>query len=634
MTPTTESVVHADRLSCPPWLKWSLAVAASVATAIALQAAFALQLAAVSGYALGFGLGMLAMIGLPSISIRLLARTLLFVSALALARFALVVGSVATGGQGVLLWLVAAAFVLVLSDRVATEASAPLGAPDPAPGGPGRPTGPGERTAGTSGASPRPATTVRSAALVAALVVLAAVVLAPVLLPHVGDVVQPGRGATLDQRQTDSSILRSTDSLDMTTRPELSDEVVMTVDTDRATFWRGQTFDVWDGSRWTRSDERFVPLAGPDTPQLGADDIGARGTDVVEQRFRIEAPFSDVVYAVPTAVGIEIDRPVRQRPDGTLQSAPMGRGAAYSVTSRRTTLTAERLESVTGDIPAAVRRQYAQPPVMTERVRAAAAEATRGQTTQYDKVLAIQRWMGDRVGYSLDAPLAPQGVDVVDHFLFEAEEGWCEQIASSLVVLARANAIPARLVTGYVPGDRDAVTGQFTVRQRDAHAWAEVWFPEVGWVPFDPTADVPLAGDDASAPTIGEWLRDHAVVLGLVVAGIVALVGPIRLVVRRIWARRATRPIGWSAEAERGLESLGVRIGRPRLDHETATVYGRVLAEHYGDDRLAAVGRTVDDATYAALPPDSERLADAAAVIAERAAAPLPEREPEPVGAS
>jgi transglutaminase-like putative cysteine protease len=608
---------HPDRVSCPTWLQLALTGAVAVAVSVSFQVSFADRLSPAAGYSLGLGIGVLAMVGLPSLSIRLLARVLLFISALGLVRFGLISGSIATGGQGLLLWLVAAVFVLVLSDRVGTDASAPLGGAEPA------------------GGSPRPASTIRSAGLVAGLVLLIAIVLAPVLLPYVGDAVEPGEGATLDSLETDSSILRATDSLDMTTRPELSDEVVMTVDSDRATFWRGQTFDVWDGRTWTRSDDRFIPMAGPDAPQLGADDLGARGTDVVEQRFRIEAPFADVVYAVPTAVEVQIDRPVRQRADGTLVSAPLGRGATYSVTSRRNSLTVEQLRSATGEIPAAVREQYAQEPVMTDRVRQAAQEITAGETTQYDRVLALQQWMGERVEYSLDAPLAPRGVDVVDHFLFEAEQGWCEQIASSLVVLARANGIPARLVTGYVPGDRDAVTGQFTVRQRDAHAWAEVWFPEVGWVPFDPTADVSLAGDDRSDPTIGEWIQDHLVVIGLAVAAVALLVGPVRLLVRRRREQRSDRPVGWPAVADRRLDALGERVARLRLDHETATAYARELGARYGDDRLAAAGVVIDEATYAARAPDQRSLDEVDAVLAELAAAPAPDPRPvpEPVGA-
>jgi transglutaminase-like putative cysteine protease len=614
---------HPDRAGCPRWLQLALSGAVAVALAVSFQVSFADRFSPAAGYSLGFGIGVLAMVGLPSISIRLLARVLLFISALGLVRFGLISGSIATGGQGLLLWLVAAVFVLVLSDRVGTDASAPLADGD----------GGGSVGAGgpASTGSPRPSTTIRSAALVAGLVLLVAIVLAPVLLPYVGDAVEPGQGATLDAMETDSSILRSTDSLDMTTRPELTDEVVMTVDSDRATFWRGQTFDVWDGRSWTRSDPRFIPLAGPDEPQLGAEDLGARGTDVVEQRFRIEAPFSDIVYAVPTAVEVQIDRPLRQRADGTLESAPLGRGATYSVTSRRNPLTVEQLRAASGEIPAEVRQQYAQEPVMTDRVREAALDVTAGETTQYDQVLALQAWMGERVEYSLDAPLAPKGVDVVDHFLFEAEEGWCEQIASSLVVLARANGIPARLVTGYVPGDHDPVTGQFTVRMRDAHAWAEVWFPEVGWVPFDPTADVPLAGDDQSDPTIGQWIQDHLVVIGLAVAAIVLLIGPVRMFVRRRRAQRAARPVGWPAAADHRLDALGARVDRPRLDHETATAYARALALRYGDDRLVAAGTVIDDATYAPLVPGPAVLAEVDALLDELAAAPVPEPEPEPV---
>ena len=81
--------------------------------------------------------------------------------------------------------------------------------------------------------------------------------------------------------------------------------------------------------------------------------------------------------------------------------------------------------------------------------------------------------------------------------------------------MARSVGIPARLATGFVPGHRDALTGQFVVRERDAHAWAEIYFPGVGWQPFDPTASVPLAGD---ATTSGSWLqaaRHHALEFGL-----------------------------------------------------------------------------------------------------------------------
>ena len=81
--------------------------------------------------------------------------------------------------------------------------------------------------------------------------------------------------------------------------------------------------------------------------------------------------------------------------------------------------------------------------------------------------------------------------------------GFCEQIASSLAVMLRTLGIPTRLVTGYGPGERNPLTGYFEVRQSDAHAWVEVLYPGIGWVPYDPTFGVPEAAPHASSRFIG-----------------------------------------------------------------------------------------------------------------------------------
>jgi protein-glutamine gamma-glutamyltransferase len=82
------------------------------------------------------------------------------------------------------------------------------------------------------------------------------------------------------------------------------------------------------------------------------------------------------------------------------------------------------------------------------------------------------------------------GPNSADEFWFDRREGFCEHIASSFVVLMRALAIPARIVTGYQGGERNTVDGYWIVRQSDAHAWAEVWLAGQGWVRVDPTAAV------------------------------------------------------------------------------------------------------------------------------------------------
>jgi transglutaminase-like putative cysteine protease len=91
--------------------------------------------------------------------------------------------------------------------------------------------------------------------------------------------------------------------------------------------------------------------------------------------------------------------------------------------------------------------------------------------------------------YSLTPPRLTSN-DPSDEFLFQTRTGFCEHFASSFTLLMRAAGIPARVVTGYQGGELNPVDGYYVVRQRDAHAWSEVWLPGRGWVRVDPTAAV------------------------------------------------------------------------------------------------------------------------------------------------
>ncbi len=90
--------------------------------------------------------------------------------------------------------------------------------------------------------------------------------------------------------------------------------------------------------------------------------------------------------------------------------------------------------------------------------------------------------------YTLKPPLL--GNHPVDDFLFNTQQGFCEHYAASFTVLMRAAGIPTRIVTGYQGGDFNPVGGYLIVRQRDAHAWTEVWLDGKGWVRVDPTSAV------------------------------------------------------------------------------------------------------------------------------------------------
>ncbi len=122
--------------------------------------------------------------------------------------------------------------------------------------------------------------------------------------------------------------------------------------------------------------------------------------------------------------------------------------------------------------------------------------------------------------YTLEPPLL--GVNSVDEFLFRTKQGFCEHYAGSFVFLLRAAGIPARVVTGYQGSEYNALGGYYILRQSDAHAWAEVWLPERGWVRHDPTAVIAPAriefglsaavADPAALPFMArnppQWLRE------------------------------------------------------------------------------------------------------------------------------
>lgn len=100
----------------------------------------------------------------------------------------------------------------------------------------------------------------------------------------------------------------------------------------------------------------------------------------------------------------------------------------------------------------------------------------------------LDHFRGSGFAYSMEAPTL--GRDSVDEFLFDTKLGYCEHYSSSFVVLMRMLDIPARVVTGYQGGELNPIDRFLTVRQSDAHAWAEIWLPKRGWIRVDPTAVV------------------------------------------------------------------------------------------------------------------------------------------------
>jgi hypothetical protein len=399
---------------------------------------------------------------------------------------------------------------------------------------------------------------------------------------------------------------------------------VFTVDAPHPDFWRGETFDVYNGSSWSNSfgaETTEPPREGIKVeiaPELF--DPGARNGRQFRQTFHVQAGYSDVLFAAPSPRVVETYKPLSRRSDGTVSvssgSAGFGKGAVYTVYSRSAVVTEESLRAADRDpVPERIAAQYAtlRPGATSIRVEELARRITAGRTTTFDKIRAIESWLGANTAYSLNAPLST-GADVVDDFLFSTRVGWCEQIASSLVILARANGIPARLATGFVPGARDALTGRFVVRERDAHAWAEIYFAGIGWQGFDPTAEVPLSGESGGG---GSWLagaRHNAVPLALLGAFLLLAVATAPALTAALRRRRA-RKTSWSAQALHRLERAGRKAGRARAPSETPREYACALAERLHEPRLRRVGDTLDAAMFSAAGAGEEERCAADAVL-------------------
>ncbi len=107
----------------------------------------------------------------------------------------------------------------------------------------------------------------------------------------------------------------------------------------------------------------------------------------------------------------------------------------------------------------------------------------------------MQEYLSNGFGYTE----TPRGSDVpLDTFLFDEKAGYCQQFSGAMALLLRMAGIPARIAAGFSPGTRDDKRGEMVVRDVDAHSWVEAYFPDIGWVTFDPTpADSPARGRDA-----------------------------------------------------------------------------------------------------------------------------------------
>ncbi|WP_151637018.1 transglutaminase TgpA family protein [Noviherbaspirillum aerium] len=240
-------------------------------------------------------------------------------------------------------------------------------------------------------------------------------------------------------------------------------------------YWRGVVLSHFDGRTWTplqagqRSRIHTVLEGEPLRYQITLEPHGRRWL------FALEMPQALPQLADNTAA---LTQEVQM-----LASQPISDRLRYDIASHTT----YRLQP---DARAGYLQQWIDLPAgFNPRTLAYASQLSQSATSPEQIIDSVlKKFREDSYRYTLEPPAL--GKHVVDEFLFDTKAGFCEHYSGAFVVLMRAVGIPARVVTGYQGGEINPVDGYMTVRQSDAHAWAEVWLAQRGWVRIDPTAAV------------------------------------------------------------------------------------------------------------------------------------------------
>ena len=304
---------------------------------------------------------------------------------------------------------------------------------------------------------------------------------------------------------------------------QLGDQPVMLVNAPFGPryYWRSTAYDAYDFSSWSWKHIRTVRAYTDNSGlELNIGPITPGSRTLVDQTFSVLLRTSKLVYTAPQPiqlglpVEIELDcvdgfgrtcvSEKRQSDVAVIRARDTLRsGDSYTVTSSISTASADALRTAGQLYPEWVTRLYLQGTnAISPRVRDLAAQITAesGASTPYDRAKVIESWLRANITYNESIPAPPAGGDPIEWFLFDTRQGYCNYYATAMVLMLRAQGVPARMAAGFAQGSWDESQGAFLVRERDAHTWVEVYFPGYGWVEFEPTADeapIDREGDEA-----------------------------------------------------------------------------------------------------------------------------------------
>ncbi|KGX89996.1 transglutaminase-like domain-containing protein [Pontibacillus marinus] len=269
-------------------------------------------------------------------------------------------------------------------------------------------------------------------------------------------------------------------------------------------YWRIETKEVYTGKGWVRDDQGFfqeVPSQNLVNVLPYSDEVKTEKKNALialEDR----ASFSKLVYpyGIQKVLGSRAESFELNRTTGEILPQRNGETIKldrFSLSYNQPSFSFKQLRNASTQDPKNIKEQYTQlPESLPDRVRQLAATIVEGKDNRYDKAKAIEGYFS-RNGFEYDTqdiPVPDESEDYVAKFLFETKRGYCDNYSTSMVVLLRSLGIPTRWAKGFTGGTEaeqveynGEMYNKFDVKSSNAHSWPEVYFPGVGWVPFEPT---------------------------------------------------------------------------------------------------------------------------------------------------
>lgn len=270
--------------------------------------------------------------------------------------------------------------------------------------------------------------------------------------------------------------------------------------------WRGVTLNLFDGRSWSNPHEQHVVVRSRNGPFVLAPpnpdaEASLRGRRIIRYRVLMEPVASSVFFVAPTAITLDGNYRFVTTDAGDAifdpdLEHPIGSYEAISNIAQPSPVV---LRGAPSDFPPAILLNYLQLPRLDPRIPQLAQQVTASAVNNYDKAAAIERYLRTNFRYTLQLPPVSQR-DPLSSFLFQRKQGHCEYFASAMTVMLRTLRIPSRVVNGFRTGEFNDLTSQYVIRASNAHSWVEVYFPNYGWVSFDPTPSV-------AAPARSGWSR-------------------------------------------------------------------------------------------------------------------------------